>query len=355
LGHVSAGKLSPDLAAEENQDSHKQPKFSTMQPLNCMYFEYVHSVDGSTPLVLDCDEVGCGLEEFVWDDKDQMFWWEAEGAQEWGKIVMFNKEWDKTKPQFLTFDAASHDLKLTDVKKDAVDFFYEMRDSTLLAKNNAGVIEKVAADKMKKWADVKVFPLKDSLAEPNKDAFWHINYCYWENKPNPETANEKIPQTTMMKHFPDNWHKTGEFDYDESKYNTFLYPDPRCPYETGKLFTYVDDPSEAGNEYTLMPDMTWCPYMPNAFSDATRGDVHHVDHYHDWCWMAFGWEISPGISLLDSFRLHIWAKWTGVDRPWGGVWARRRWTEEEWLACPRGEWCEIDVAIEGMDWNKWGY
>jgi len=273
---------------------------------------------------------------------------------------MFNKEWNKNKPQYLTFDAASHDLKLTEVKKDAVDFFYEMRDSTLLAKNSAGVIEKVTADKMKKWANVKVFPLRDNLAELNKDALWHINYCYWENKPNPETANEKIPQTTMIKSFPDNWHKTGEFDYEESKYNTFLYPDPRCPYaeDRAKLFEYKDDESETGPHYSLMPEYgSWCDFRPNAVSDATRGDVLHMDHYNDWCWNAFGWDINPGVMLLDSFRLHIWVKWSAADdasKPYGGVWARRKWSEEEWNACARGEWCEIDVSMEGMDWNKWG-
>ena len=35
---------------------YKQPKTTTMQPLNCMYFELIHSDDGSTPMVLNCDE-----------------------------------------------------------------------------------------------------------------------------------------------------------------------------------------------------------------------------------------------------------------------------------------------------------
>jgi len=71
--------------------------------------------------------------------------------------------------------------------------------------------------------------------------------------------------------------------------------------------------------------------------------------------MAFGWEISPGVSLLDSFRFHMWVKWTGVEHPYGGVWARRRWSDAEWYACPRGEWCELDLSFEGMDWDRYGY
>jgi hypothetical protein len=206
MGIASASKISPEEKA-------KQPKFSTLQPLNCFYLESVEDEHGSTPLVLNCDDGGCGLEEHVYDDKDQMFWWDANSNQEWGKIVLFNKDWDKTKPQYVSF-GKDHKLKLVADKKEAPDFFYEMRDSTLMSRNNVGIIERVAAVQQKKWADVVVDPLRDSLAELNPNAVWHIDYCYWENKPNPENANEKIPQSTMIKHFPDNWHATGEFDYE---------------------------------------------------------------------------------------------------------------------------------------------
>lgn len=154
----------------------------------------------------------------------------------------------------------------------------------------------------------------------------------------------------MIKAFPDDWHKTGEFDYEESKYMKFLKADPRCP--NGKLFEYKDD--ESGNsEYTLYPQTEYCHMKPNAVVDGERGDVFHVDHWHDMCWFAYGWDIAPGVSLLDSFRMHIWVKWTGVMQPYGGIWARRKWSDAEWYQCPRGEWCELDVSIEGIDWNRW--
>ena len=343
MGVASASKISPEEKA-------KQPKFSTLQPLNCFYLESVEDEHGSTPLVLNCDDGGCGLEEHVYDDKDQMFWWDANSNQEWGKIVLFNKDWDKTKPQYLAF-GKDHKMKLVEDKKEAPDFFYEMRDSTLMSRNNVGIIERVAATQQKKWADVVVNPLRDSLEELDPNAVWHIEYCYWENKPNPENANEKIPQSTMIKHFPDNWHATGEFDYEESKYNTFLYPDPRCP--AGHLVEYKDDESGL-NQYTLYPDMEWCHFKPNAVSDGERGDVLHVDHWHDWCWFAYGWDFKPNVWLDDAFRLHVWVKWTGVNQPWGGIWARMKWSDQEWYDCPRGEWCELDVSVEGIDWDRWG-
>ena len=194
--------------------------------------------------------------------------------------------------------------------------------------------------------------MNDNLAEEDELGKWHIDYCYWEEKPNPEAANEKIPQTTMIKAYPDGWYKTGEFDYDESQYMKFLKEDPRCPYgeDSGKLFLYEDDPSEAGNEYTLYPRWA-CSYKYNAVSDAVRGDVLHLNHYHDWCWNNWGWRIAPGIGMFDSFRYHIWVKWTGDSIPWGYLWLRRRSSHNEFNACPRGEWCELDVSIEGFDWG----
>jgi hypothetical protein len=156
----------------------------------------------------------------------------------------------------------------------------------------------------------------------------------------------------MIKSFPDEWHQAGSFDYEESKYMKFLKEDPRCP--SGRLFEYKDDES---GEYTLLKESMYpCDTPESAWSDASRGDVFFVDTHHDWCWNAWGWEINPGVAMMDSFRLHIWVKWTSPDdtQPDGGVWARRRWDDEAWYACPRAEWCELDVSIENMDWNKYG-
>ena len=57
--------------------------------------------------------------------------------------------------------------------------------------------------------------------------------------------------------------------------------------------------------------------------------------------------------MNDSFRFHMWVKWTGLSQPDGGLWLRRRWTDQEWYACPRGEWCEIDVSAEGYSWGTY--
>jgi hypothetical protein len=57
--------------------------------------------------------------------------------------------------------------------------------------------------------------------------------------------------------------------------------------------------------------------------------------------------------MNDSFRYHIWVKWTGTYIPRGGMWLRRRWTSSEWYSCPRGEWCELDVSVEGFNWGYW--
>lgn len=155
----------------------------------------------------------------------------------------------------------------------------------------------------------------------------------------------------MIKPFPDGYYKTGDFDYEESKYMKFLKEDPRCPYAegSGKLFEYKDDES-GNNEYTLYP--RWpCDYKPNAVNDATRGDVSMLNHYHDWCWNTWGWRIAPGVAMHNSFNFHMWVKWTGNQIPWGGMWLRRRWTSQEWYDCPRGEWCELNVAVEDFDYG----
>lgn len=51
-----------------------------MQPNNCFYLHNMESEHQSTPLVLNCEAGGCGLEEFVVDDKNQQFFWD-EGSQ----------------------------------------------------------------------------------------------------------------------------------------------------------------------------------------------------------------------------------------------------------------------------------
>ena len=67
---------------------------------------------------------------------------------------------------------------------------------------------------VRKWANVIATPFKDEKVDRvDKNAKWRVEYCHLENKPNPEAANEQIPQTLMGKDFPDDWHKTGNKDY----------------------------------------------------------------------------------------------------------------------------------------------
>lgn len=49
-----------------------------------------------------------------------------------------------------------------------------------------------------------------------KNGQWHIDYCYWDAKPNPGEANEGIPQKLMIKSFPEKYYTTGSQDYAES-------------------------------------------------------------------------------------------------------------------------------------------
>ena len=345
IGSAAASRVSPE-------DLAKQPKVTTLQPLNCFYLESIEDEHGSEQLVLDCDDNGCGLDVHVRDDVDQMFWFDASLSQEWGKIVNFRDGWDKTKPEYLTFDPTTHALKLTDNRQLAPDFWYEMRENTLMTKSKTGVIERVTATQLKKWADVVVKPQRDNLADTDKLGLWHIDYCYWEQKQNPENAPDKIPQSTMIKGFPENWHKTGNFDYEDSQYMKFLKEDPRCPYQDGHLFLYQKEDGHEDEDrdvhWKTWPSWT-CSYAPHSVTDLDHGDVLSIDHANDWCWNVMGFEMNAGYKLLDSFRYHIWVKWTGQSQPSGGFWLRRRWTSTEWKSCPRNEWCEIDISVENFD------
>ena len=110
-----------------------QPQFSTLQPYNCFYLHNTESENESTPLVLNCDEKGCGLEEFVWDDKNQMIWWDKPEGKEWGRLAFLSKTWNKADAQWLTVDS-SNNLKIQSDYNSAPEFFWQMRDNTLQVK-----------------------------------------------------------------------------------------------------------------------------------------------------------------------------------------------------------------------------
>ena len=77
-----------------------------MQPLNCFYLHNTEAKEHeSTDLVLNCDSTrSCGLEEFVWDDKDQMFWWDKPEGEDWGNLLVFDEKWDVKDRRYLFVD-----------------------------------------------------------------------------------------------------------------------------------------------------------------------------------------------------------------------------------------------------------
>ena len=136
-----------------------------------------------------------------------MFWWDKAADAEEGKIKLgWTNKW-------LSVDG-SHKVVEVNNAADAPDWFWEMRDNTLLTKKN-GLSYELTTAKPSKWIGATVTPFKDNIKEADKNALWRVEYCHLENKPNPEAANEGIPQDLKIKSFPDNWHKTGGVDYPE--------------------------------------------------------------------------------------------------------------------------------------------
>lgn len=145
----------------------KQPQTTTLQPSNCFYLKNLEAEHESTPLVLDCDENGCGLDEYVVDDKNQMLWWDKPSGEEWGPIAVMFNEWDVNKRQWLT---AGKDNKLTTTSKrsSASNFFYEPKDSTLRMKHSEQSYQ-VTTEYVKKWASLEVSPIDDQFEPDDND------------------------------------------------------------------------------------------------------------------------------------------------------------------------------------------
>jgi hypothetical protein len=74
---------------------------------------------------------------------------------------------------------------------------------------------------VKKWANAIASPIVGNLPRDlndNKNSKWRIEYCYNEQKPNPENSNEGIPQNLdNLKMFPD-----GTDEKEEDKESTDL-------------------------------------------------------------------------------------------------------------------------------------
>jgi hypothetical protein len=88
-----------------------------MQPGNCFYLHNIEADNTGTDLVLNCEENGCGLEEFVVDDSNQQFWWD-EGSQH---INFFPNGMDKDK-RYLGLNKKNELIGTTQAK--SFRFFY---------------------------------------------------------------------------------------------------------------------------------------------------------------------------------------------------------------------------------------
>ena len=71
---------------------------------------------------------------------------------------------------------------------------------------------------MKKGVPIEAVPVPDedyfdSIRPDDPNNKWHMEYCYWEAKPNPAETNEGIPQKLMIKSFPEDYYTTGSKDY----------------------------------------------------------------------------------------------------------------------------------------------
>jgi len=77
----------------------------------------------------------------------------------------------------------------------------------LQVKRGTQFYEISVAGNVKKWADVIASPIVGYVQrdlDDVKNSKWRIEYCYNEQKPNPENSNEGIPQNLdNVKMFPD--------------------------------------------------------------------------------------------------------------------------------------------------------
>jgi hypothetical protein len=172
-----------------------------MQPGNCLYLhnKEAESNEG-TDLVLNCDANGCGVDEFVADDPNQQFWWD-EGSQH---ITYYPNGMNKPM-RYLAVNKKNQLIGTTQSKSSR--FFYQMREDSLQVKRGSQFYELTVKGNVKKWADVVASPIVGYVQRDlndNKNSKWRIEYCYNEQKPNPENSNEGIPQNLdNLKMFPD--------------------------------------------------------------------------------------------------------------------------------------------------------
>jgi hypothetical protein len=93
---------------------------------------------------LICEANGCGLEEFVVDDKNQQFFWD-EGSQH---VYYYPNGIDGGK-KYLALN--SNDQLVSGSATDSSRFFYQMRDNTFQVKRGLQFYELTTAGNVKKW------------------------------------------------------------------------------------------------------------------------------------------------------------------------------------------------------------
>ena len=133
-----------------------QPVTTTMQPGNCFYLHQAESDHTRTPLALNCDANGCGLEEFVYDDKSQQFSWDEAS----GKISSGGK--------FLTY-GTDKNLALGD---SGSKWFYKDGSSALTTKIDGMDFRAIAKGDYRngqtsKWTNVGLEGTTDGWAPEN--------------------------------------------------------------------------------------------------------------------------------------------------------------------------------------------
>lgn len=146
---VECNRTPDDHAAWTDRGT--QPRTTTMQPEICLYMHHRESEEHeSTPLALNCDlDSGCGLEEFVWDDKNQQFWWAhgrlwtfPDGREGSSKCVGIGAN---NKLQLSSFPGCN-------------EVFFNDKEQTLEISNKAGLTFEMTTSQARKWSDVIAYP-----------------------------------------------------------------------------------------------------------------------------------------------------------------------------------------------------
>jgi len=221
-----------------------------------------------------------------------------------------------------------------------------MRENTLLVKKDTGLVYEITTPQARKWSNVVANPVKEQIDRSDKNAKWSIEYCQLENKPNPEAANEQIPQKLMTKSFPDDWHQAGAHPY------------------VKKICT--------GAKVTLKPYQTESPYWVDFeycrntkgtnVTDSEMGEVLEFGR-KPYCWNMFGWRFKDSANEqqdIDSYQMNVQLKFEGSRMGRGGIIFRGQ-SDYRYIRynCKLNEWCNIHatkvnipVSRRNRRWHK---